>query len=93
MGSIVPEPGSASGSLFRGETVQLVISRGPELVSVPDGLVASGVDAARDKLAAAGFEVDVREGGAYLGLGFVMEVDPGSGTMLPKGSTVVLYLV
>ena len=83
----------ASGTLFRGETVQLMVSKGPELVAVPDGLVASGVEAAKAELAEAGFEVDVREGGAYLGLGFVMEVDPGSGTMLPKGSTVTLYLV
>ena len=60
---------------------------------MPDGLVAMGVDAAQAALEAAGFEVDVEEGSAYLGLGYVMDVDPGSGTMLPKGSTVTLYLV
>jgi len=82
-----------SGTLFRGETVQLVVSRGPELVEIPSGLVAMGVEAAEEQLAALGFEVRVEEGSSYLGLGFVMDVDPGSGTMLPKGSTVTLYLV
>ncbi len=82
-----------SGTLFRGERVELTVSLGPELVAVPDGLVAMGVDAAQAALEAAGFDVDVEEGSAYLGLGYVMDVDPGSGTMLPKGSTVTLYLV
>ena len=82
-----------SGTLFRGERVELTVSLGPELVAVPDGLVAMGVDAAQAALEAAGFEVDVEEGSAYIGLGFVMDVDPGSGTMLPKGSTVTIYLV
>ena len=36
-----------SGTLFRGERVELTVSLGPELVAVPDGLVAMGVDAAR----------------------------------------------
>ena len=29
----------------------------------------------------------------YLGLGFVYSVDPGSGSELPKGSTVTLWLI
>jgi beta-lactam-binding protein with PASTA domain len=44
-------------------------------------------------LTALGFQVQVEKGSAYLGLGYVMEVDPDGGTMLPKGSTVTLYLV
>ncbi|MGI8645816.1 MAG: Stk1 family PASTA domain-containing Ser/Thr kinase [Nocardioides sp.] len=82
-----------SGTLFRGETVELVVSKGPELVAVPESLVPMGVDAATERLTDLGFEVDVQEGAAYLGLGYVMEVDPGGGTLLPKGSTVTLYLV
>ena len=83
----------ASGTLFRGETVELVVSQGPELVAVPDGLVPMGVDAATERLTDLGFLVKVEQGSAYLGLGYVMEVDPDGGTMLPKGSTVTLYLV
>ncbi len=83
----------ASGSLFRGETVELTLSKGPELVAVPDGLIATGVDAATEMLESAGFGVEVEEGASYLGLRYVMDVDPGSGTLVPKGSTITLYLV
>ncbi len=51
----------SSGTLYRGDTVRLVVSKGPELVEVPGGLVASGVDAATERLEALGFEVDVEE--------------------------------
>ena len=83
----------ASGTLYRGETVTLVVSQGPELVEVPGGLVAAGVDSARATLESLGFEVDVQEADEYLGLGFVFKVDPSSGTMVPQGSTITLYLI
>ena len=43
---------------YRGDTVTLVVSDGPELVEVPGGLVASGVDAATETLQALGFVVE-----------------------------------
>jgi len=81
------------GTLFRGEEVSFVVSRGRELVEVPGGLVASGWEAAENTLEAAGFRVDVEHVSDYLGLGFVYRVDPGSGTEIPKGSTVTLWLI
>jgi serine/threonine-protein kinase len=83
----------ADGTLFRGEDVSIVVSLGPELVEVPDGLRASGVEAATEELEALGFVVQVRHIDNYLGLGFVYGVDPGSGTEIPKGSTVTLWLI
>lgn len=82
-----------SGQLYRGDAVTLVVSKGPELVAVPDGLLGSGVGDATDALQDAGFDVAVAHIDNYLGLGFVYSVDPDSGTMLPKGSTVTLYLI
>ena len=83
-----------SGTLFRGQTVEIVVSRGPELVEVPGGLVASGVDVATAQLEELGFEVEVVRGGpGYIGLEYVFSVDPGSGTMVPRGSTITLTLV
>ncbi len=83
-----------SGTLFRGQTVEIVVSRGPELVEVPGGLVASGVDSATAQLEELGFEVEVVRGGpGYIGLEYVFSVDPGSGTMVPRGSTITLTLV
>ena len=83
----------ASGTLFRGETVTLVVSQGPQLVEVPGGLIASGVDSARSELEALGFVVDVQEADEYIGLRFVLRVDPRSGSMVPRGSTITLYLI
>jgi serine/threonine protein kinase/beta-lactam-binding protein with PASTA domain len=91
-GSVISQT-PASGTLYRGQSVELVVSRGPELVAVPDGLVASGVDAARQQLESLGFVVQVENSSQYIGLGYVFRVDPRSGSMVPKGSTVTLYLI
>ena len=81
-----------SGTLFKGDTVTLLVSLGPQLVEVPN-VVAYGVDDATAALQAVGFEVDVEEAPGYIGLGYVYSMDPGAGTELPIGSTVILYLV
>jgi eukaryotic-like serine/threonine-protein kinase len=83
----------ADGTAFAGDSVKLVVSDGPELVEVPSGLVASGVEAARERLEDAGFQVEVDNDDGYIGLGYVFRVDPPSGTMVPAGSTITLYLV
>jgi serine/threonine-protein kinase len=80
------------GTLFKGDTISLLVSLGPELVEVPD-VRASGVDDATAALEAAGFVVDVENAPGYLGLGFVFSTDPEAGTTLPKGSTVIIYLI
>lgn len=82
-----------SGTLFAGDQVNLVVSKGPELIAVPDGLRASGVDAATQKLTDLGFKVETEKSDGYLGLGYVFSVDPGEGTMVRPGSTVTLFLV
>ena len=79
------------GTLFRGDTVSLVVSKGPVLVEVPN-VVGQQVQQARRTLEAAGFEVTVREA---LG-GFFRTVrlqDPAAGTKVPKGSTITLTIV
>ncbi|WP_239456402.1 Stk1 family PASTA domain-containing Ser/Thr kinase [Nocardioides solisilvae] len=82
----------ATATLYKGDTVRLVVSLGPELVEMPR-VIAKGVDAARQELEALGFEVLVEESGQYIGLGFVLTSDPDTGEMVPKGSTVTLYLI
>ena len=81
-----------SGPLFKGDTVELVVSQGPELVEVPQ-VRAKGVEAATEELEALGFEVDVQNSENYLGLGFVFSTSPGAGEMVAKGSTITLYLI
>ncbi|WP_244242349.1 Stk1 family PASTA domain-containing Ser/Thr kinase [Nocardioides seonyuensis] len=82
----------ATGTLNKGDTVQFVVSQGPELVEVPQ-TKAMGVEAATDALEELGFVVRTEESGSYLGLGFVLDSDPSAGSMAPKGSTVTLFLI
>ena len=79
------------GTLFRGDTVTLVVSKGPVLVDVPN-VVGQQVQQARQALEAAGFTVAVREalGGFF---GTVRMQDPAAGSKAPKGSTVTLTIV
>ncbi|WP_295658125.1 PASTA domain-containing protein, partial [uncultured Nocardioides sp.] len=63
-----------------------------ELVEMPS-VVAVGVDAATERLESLGFDVEVRNSDQYIGVGFVFSSDPGAGEMVPKGSTVTLYLI
>ncbi len=82
----------SSGILYKGDTVEFVVSKGPELIKVPQ-VRASGVEAAEEELRSAGFEVRIEHDDSYLGLGFVMRTDPKGGTLAPKGSTITIYLI
>jgi serine/threonine-protein kinase len=83
----------SGGRLHRGDTVKLVVSKGPELVRVPDHLSAMGVDAATSLLEGLGLKVTTDHADIYLGLGYVASTTPDSGAMVPKGSVIVLHLV
>src|SRR4051794_34091843 len=89
---VVVSQAPPGGTLFKNDTVKLVVSLGPQLFEVPD-VVAQGVDDATATLQGAGFNVDVQQAPGYIGLGYVFSMDPGAGTELPKGSTVTIYLV
>ncbi len=82
------------GTLFKGDTVTLVVSLGPEIIEIPTaGVIAASVDDARQKLEDLGFKVKVRRDATYIGLDRVLRTDPGPGTQAVKGSTVTLFLV
>ena len=81
------------GTLNRGDTVALTVSKGPDLVEVPD-VIRFGVDAAVRALEDAGFTTDVVQNTVfYAGLGFAVRTDPDPGTMAPRGSLVVITVV
>ena len=80
------------GTLNRGQTVELVVSDGPELVEVPRTYLF-GVEAAEEAMRDAGFEVEFEDAEDGFGLGFVSGSDPGFGEMAPKGSTITLFVV
>jgi serine/threonine-protein kinase len=81
----------AGGTLFRGEQVTLVVSKGPVLVKVPD-VSGKQADEAEQILRAAGF--DVKRENALGGIfGTVHHTDPAAGTEAPKGSVVTMVIV
>ena len=82
-----------TGVLHHGDTVKLVVSKGPELVEVPGGLPSMGVEAATQLLESLGFKVEVEHARIYLGLGYVASSSPGGGNEIPKGSVVILHIV
>ncbi len=80
----------ADGTLFKGDEVSLVVSKGPVMVDVPN-VVGQQLTEARKALEDVGFTVEVRKalGGFF---GTVRLQDPAGGTA-PKGSTVTLTIV
>ena len=91
-GSVVSQDPGDGAQLFQGETVTLPVSKGPDLVEVPQ-VRAQGVESARQELEALGFVVETREASGYLGLGYVFSQDPSAGERIPRGSTITLTLI
>ncbi|WP_051548642.1 Stk1 family PASTA domain-containing Ser/Thr kinase [Nocardioides sp. URHA0032] len=91
-GDVISMDPTGGTTLHRGDTVRLVVSKGPELVDVPS-VRGQGVDAATQTLEGLGFHVVTREASGSLGLGFVWSQDPEGGARVPKGSTITLTLI
>ena len=81
-----------SGTGFRGDVIDVVVSRGPELVAVPS-VIGFSPSGAEDTLEAAGFEVRVLEDDSYIGGFLVVRQDPSSDGEAPLGSTITIYVV
>lgn len=90
-GTVISQQTAAGTDLFRNDKVLLTVSKGPELVAVPE---ISGMSRrqAIEALESAGFHVEVNDllGGIF---GTAHSTDPRGGTMLKKGSTVTLTVV
>ncbi|QWZ10536.1 Stk1 family PASTA domain-containing Ser/Thr kinase [Nocardioides panacis] len=82
----------SSGTLFKGDKVELVVSKGPVLVEVPK-VEGMGTAAATQTLLGLGFEVKTEKTQYYVGLEYVVNQGPTAGDKAPKGSTVTIYIV
>jgi len=78
-----------SGTGIKGDTVTLVVSKGPELFAIPK-VRGLRTNEARRKLQDAGFEVKVNRSVLYVGSNIVVTVSPDEGTMVPKGTIVTI---
>lgn len=81
----------SGGTLYKGDRVTLVVSKGPVMVTVPNVEGSQEGDATK-VLTAAGFKVSVQRfmGGIF---GTVRSQDPPAGSQQPKGSTITLVVV
>ncbi len=82
----------SSGQGKKGDTIALVVSKGPVMVAVPTVRGKSKADAT-SVLTSAGFQVTSKSivaGGLAFGIAY--GTDPGAGTMVAQGSTVTLLV-
>ncbi|MFE9766555.1 Stk1 family PASTA domain-containing Ser/Thr kinase [Streptomyces sp. NPDC005808] len=89
---LVAEQSPGEGSeAAEGDTVTLTISKGPELVEVPD-VVGDSVDDAKQSLEDAGFQVDENRGLLNLFGNTVKSQSVDGGDTAPKGSTITIEI-
>jgi serine/threonine-protein kinase len=55
--SVVPKSGK---TIKQGDTVVVTVSKGPDLVALPDNIVGDTISSARDRLITAGFKVNIQ---------------------------------
>ncbi|WP_341952030.1 Stk1 family PASTA domain-containing Ser/Thr kinase [Salinibacterium sp. TMP30] len=93
---IDPEPDAdGNARIFReGDTATLIISRGPDLVQMPD-VIGDNIAAAKRELEDAGFVVTVDTAIQQIFWSFppaqVTDQDPAGGEMIKRGSDVTIY--
>ena len=83
----------ADGTAYRGDTVTIVSSLGPVMVTIP-GVWGKGTDDARKLLEDLDLKVEIRnDSGFGLPLNLAKSTDPAEGTQVAVGSTVTLIIV
>jgi eukaryotic-like serine/threonine-protein kinase len=82
----------ATGTLFKGQTVNLAVSKGPDLVAVPR-VRGQSLGSATAELESAGFRIATQRSSFYFGARLVIGQSPASGEMALRGSVVTLTIV
>ena len=85
---IVVDQSPSTGTADKGSTVTLSVSKGPDLVVVPD-VVGQQSDQAQQTLEGLGLKVRVY---AIPGPGKVRSMNPGAGSKVKRGTTITLYV-
>ncbi|MGI8664977.1 MAG: PASTA domain-containing protein, partial [Jatrophihabitans sp.] len=91
-GSVISQDPIAGASVAKFSTVNLVISKGPPLVTLPSIPNGTSADDARRTLEALNLKVKIKKAfGGFLNK--VVGMDPAAGAQVPVGSQVVLTVV
>ena len=80
------------GQLSRGDAISITYSSGPELVTVPGGLMDTQASAASQAIVAAGLVPNRVEQAGTQPAGTVISVNPREGSSVPRGSTVTIVV-
>ncbi|MEZ3178480.1 Stk1 family PASTA domain-containing Ser/Thr kinase [Streptomyces pimonensis] len=88
-GRVARQTPGAGRQAAEGDTVTLTLSKGPEMVEVPD-VIGDSVDEAKEKLKDAGFDVDEDRGLLGLFGDTVKDQSVDGGETAPKGSTITI---
>ena len=90
-GQVISQQTREGSTVYRGDSVSYTVSKGPEMVTVPD-VVGLQRQEAHDKLEGAGFTVqeDLILGGFF---NTVRSSNPAGGSKVKKGSTVTISIV
>ncbi|MFF7973745.1 Stk1 family PASTA domain-containing Ser/Thr kinase [Streptomyces sp. NPDC007905] len=90
-GQVARQTPAAGNRAAEGDTVTLTLSKGPEMIEVPD-VVGSSVADARKQLEAAGFQVDEDRGLLGIFGDTVRKQSVDAGERAPKGSTITITI-
>ncbi|MFQ6143020.1 Stk1 family PASTA domain-containing Ser/Thr kinase [Streptomyces seoulensis] len=90
-GQVARQSPGAGGRAAEGDTITLTVSKGPEMVEVPD-VTGDSVDDAKKTLEDAGFKVDEDRGLLGLFGDTVKKQSVDGGDRAPKGSTITLTI-
>ena len=90
-GTVFAQDPAAGTEADEGSTVQIDVSGGPEATAVPNAVGLAETEA-RDRLVAAGFQVETREVFAERESGTVVRQEPVAGADAEDGSTVTIVV-
>jgi serine/threonine-protein kinase len=91
-GTVISQDPTAKSSVAKFSTVNLVVSQGPKLVTLPQIRNGTPLILARNRLEGLHLKVKVKRAfGGFLDT--VVGMDPGAGTQVREGSEVVLTVV
>ncbi|GAB2940947.1 Stk1 family PASTA domain-containing Ser/Thr kinase [Nonomuraea fastidiosa] len=91
-GAVIETDPPADTQVEKGATVKLVVSKGPEKIKVPDGLVGMSQEDAQRALEEVGLRGVIKTRNSTKPQGTVIATDPKAGAELEKGGSVTLFV-